>query len=142
MANRSLLQAYYLATPLFAGLDLGMGLSVRSAGIDGVAPRLAYYAGAFLLGLVMAARPRAAPWLGMGESVLNLTLLMAAVLVPVWSLAETMDATVVADLPSRVANLALSGAVLVYSFHRHQARALGASRPGSLSRSSSAVRPP
>ena len=71
----------------------------------------------------MAARPPLAPWLAMGESAANLTLLMASVLVPVWSFQETFDAAAITDLPERVVNLAVSGSVLVFSFYRNQARA-------------------
>lgn len=126
--TRPLLPAYYLATPLLALPDLAFGVPVRVAGLERVSHRLVYYAAVFAVGLVMRARPRLAPWLGMGESALNLTLLMAAVLVPVWSLAEAPAPAggVVADLPARVATLALSGSVLVISFHVHQARALDA----------------
>ena len=118
-----LLRAYYLATPLFAVLDLGLRIPIRAAGVESVSLRLTYYAATFALGWVMTARPTLAPWLAMGESAANLTLLMAAVLVPIWSLPETLDVGTVADLPQRVVNLALSGSVLVYSFYRSQARA-------------------
>jgi hypothetical protein len=113
---------YYLATPLFAALDLWAGLPVRAVGLESAALRLGYYALAFALGFVMRARPVLAPALAMVESAGNLTLLMAAVLVPIWSLQETLDGGVAAALPARVANLALSGSVLVYSFYKGQAR--------------------
>ena len=48
---------------------------------------------------------------------------MASVLVPVWTLQETLDAEAIVDLPDRVVNLAVSGSVLVFSFYRNQARA-------------------
>ena len=117
-----LLRVYYLATPLFAVLDFGLATPIRAVGLESPGLRLAYYAGTFLVGLVMAARPSLTPWLAMGESAANLTLLMASVLVPVWSLSETLDASVIADLPERVTNLAVSGSVLVYSFYRNQAQ--------------------
>ena len=119
----NLLTAYYLATPLFAALDLGLSAPIRAVGVESPVVRLGYYAGTFALGWVMRARPALAPWLAMGESAVNLTLLMASVLVPIWSLGETSDAAALADLPSRVLNLALSGGVLVYGFYRSQARA-------------------
>jgi hypothetical protein len=118
-----LLTAYYLATPLFAVLDLGLSVPMRAVGVESPSLRLGYYAATFALGWVMKARPLLAPWLAMGESAVNLTLLMASVLIPIWSLGETMDGAALADLPDRVLNLALSGSVLVYSFYRSQARA-------------------
>src|SRR5688500_12191586 len=78
------LPLYHLATPVFALLDLGLGLPVRAVGLESPALRLVYYAVVFALGWVMRARPRLAPWLAMVESAGNLTLLMAAVLIPVW----------------------------------------------------------
>jgi hypothetical protein len=124
----TLLTAYYLATPLFAALDLGLSAPIRAVGVESPSVRLGYYAASFALGLVMRARPALAPWLAMGESAVNLTLLMASVLLPIWSLGETGDAAGVADLPARVLNLALSGSVLVYAFYRSQAKA-GMPRP-------------
>ena len=117
------LAVYYLATPLFAALDLGAGLPVRAVGLESPTLRLGYYAVGFALGGVMRARPALAPGLAMLESAANLTLLMAAVLVPIWTLPETLDGAGVADLRMRVVNLALSGSVLVYSFYRAQAQA-------------------
>ena len=125
--NSRLLTAYYLSTPLFAALDLGLSArfpaQFRAAGVESPSVRLGYYAATFALGWVMRARPRLAPWLAMGESAVNLTLLMASVLIPIWSLGETMDFAAAGELPSRVLNLALSGSVLVYSFYRSQAQA-------------------
>ena len=120
--GETLLWAYYVATPLFAVLDFGFATPIRAVGIESPGLRLAYYGGTFIVGLVMGARPRLAPWLAMGESAANLTLLMASVLVPVWSLQETLDVGQIGDLPERVVNLAVSGSVLVFSFYRNQAR--------------------
>jgi len=76
----------------------------------------------------MSARRALAPWLAMIESAGNLTLLMASVLIPVWSVAQTLDDAVVSDLPARVLNLTISGAVLVYAFHRSQSQAMRRAR--------------
>ena len=122
------LTLYYLATPLFALLDLAFGLPVRAVGLESAGQRGLYYAAVFALGWVMRGRPRLAPWLAMLESAGNLALLMIAVLLPIWSLGETLDASVASELPARVANLALSGSVLGYSFHGAQARAVGRAR--------------
>lgn len=117
------LRAYYLATPLFAALDVGLSTPIRAVGVESLSLRMGYYAAAFALGLAMSVRPALAPWLAMGESAINLTLLMASVLIPIWSLLETLDTSVVTVLPDRVVNLALSGSVLVYSFYRSQGHA-------------------
>jgi hypothetical protein len=116
---------YYLATPLFAALDLWAGLPVRAVGLESTALRLGYYALVFALGFVMRARPPLAPVLALVESAGNLTLLMAAVLIPIWSLPETLDGGAAAELPARVLNLVLSGSVLVYAFYKSQAQLQG-----------------
>jgi len=119
---------YYLATPLFAGLDLGLGLPIRVAAILPESGRLAYYAAAFALGLLCRARPVATPWVGMLESAANLTLLLLSILVPIWSLPDAMmsGAPLQAGLtPAAAANALLSGVALVASFHRNEAAALG-----------------
>ena len=102
---------------------MGLDAPIRAAGVESLALRLAYYGGAFALGWIMLSRPALVPWLTMGESAVNLTLLMASVLVPIWSMAQTMDMSAVEELPSRVLNLVLSGSALVYSFYAGQARA-------------------
>ena len=123
---------YYLATPVFAVLDLGLGLPIRVAGSLPESGRLAYYAGAFALGLLCRAHPLATPWVGMLESASNLTLLLLSILVPIWSLPDAVmsGAPLQAGLtPAAAANALLSGVALVASFHRHEAAAMG--RPGS-----------
>jgi hypothetical protein len=111
------LVGYYLLTPLFAAADLLGWAPVRVAGLPDLGQRIAYYLG--LLGIGIAARtwPRAAPALSVGESSVNLTLLLLSVLAPVWGLMEDPAATeaVRAALPARVANLALGGTVLALS---------------------------
>lgn len=128
--RRSLVPLYYLATPLFAAVDLGLGVPVRAAGLERPFHRVAWYALAFAVGLLMRRRPRLTPWLGIGESTANLTLLMVAVLLPIWSLPESLDTGAAAELPARVTNLALSGSVLVFSIYRSQVEALGSIRGG------------
>ena len=135
--RRPLLPLYYLATPVFAAVDLGLGFPVRAAGLERPLHRVAWYALGFAVGLVMHRRPRWTPWLGMGESAANLTLLMVAVLLPIWSLPGSLDTGAVAELPVRVANLALSGSILVFSFYRSQAEALGPIRGGGRRRPTS-----
>lgn len=118
--SRSLL-LYYLGTPAFALADLFFHVPVRVALPDGTA-RAAYYVVAFGLGLVCLRLPAAAPWVGMGESSVNLLILMLAVLLPIWAGPDALLAGgEVADgevLMGRVANLALGGTVMVVGFHR------------------------
>jgi hypothetical protein len=128
------LAAYYLATPLFALVDLVFSFPLRAAPFPGLASRLLYYGFLLVLGWVCSARPALAPWVGMGESALLVTLLMISVLEPIWGSLDTGELPVAGDLLVRTLNLALSGSVLVVAFYRHQAagmRGVGTSR-GSL----------
>lgn len=128
-----LVVGYYLATPVFAVADVGLGLPVRVADVVPLAPRLAYYVVVFGLGFLCAARPRTTPWVGMGESVTNLVILLLSILLPIWSSFETVAAgggmSGGLDAPG-AANALLSGTALVVSFHRHQAAALGGGGAG------------
>lgn len=117
---------YYLATPVFALLDLGFGLPVRVAGLADPFHRGLYYLALVAIGIVLQRRPVLAPWVGMGESVVNLFLLLLSVLLPVWSapdriLAGEAPATLLS--PERMVNVLVAGAALVMAFHRHQAQA-------------------
>lgn len=118
---------YYLLTPVFVILDLA-GVVVRVP-LQRPAARAVYYLVLLGLGLLCRAKPATAPWVGMGESAVNLALLMAAVLLPVWGMGEALVAggepISSTELLQRTANLALAGSVLVWSFHRNQRAALG-----------------
>lgn len=118
---------YYLATPVFAVADLGLGIPVRVADVLPVGPRVAYYAAVFALGLLCTARPGATPWVGMAESATNLLVLLLSILLPIWSLGDALasGAPLAAGLTGiAAANALLSGTALVVSFHRHQDAAL------------------
>jgi len=121
---------YYLATPLFAGLDLALGASIRAAGIPSPAGRAAYYAFALGCGLLLRWRPRWTPFIGIGESAVNLFVLLLSVLGPLFLLpaavAEGAEPAFTFGL-GRIVNVLLSGAVLIWSFQGHVARL--ASRP-------------
>lgn len=111
------LVGYYLLTPVFALLDWLGAAPFRVAALERLETRLAYYGMIFLIGLAARNWPRAAPFLGAGESVVNLFLLILAVLGPLWGLIDdpTRTEAVVAQLPARVVNLALAGGALALS---------------------------
>lgn len=118
------LTAYYLATPLFLVPDLLLGAPVRVAALGSPGLRFAYYAAAFLLGLLVRSRPRLEPWVGLVESAGNLTLLVLSVMVPVLTLpGRVLEGSPVADLlgPVELVSAGLSGTVPVAAFHGHQA---------------------
>lgn len=122
------LSGYYLATPVFAVVDMGLGLPVRVAPLVPEGGRLAWYAGAFALGLLARARPGAAPWVGMLESAANLTVLLLSILLPIWSfpLADPAVGPVQVGLtPEGAANALISGTAMIASFRRSEAAALG-----------------
>jgi len=127
---------YYLATPVFALVDLGLGFPVRVAAVLEPFHRMVYYAVLMALGLVVRVRPRLAPWVGMGESVTALILLLLSVLLPIWSLPDGLaapGATPAAGLnPAGAVNALVVGSALVVAFQRHQVAALGSGHAGRL----------
>lgn len=124
-----LLVGYYLATPAFALADVLGVAPFRVAGLEGSGVRWGYYGVAFLLGLACRRWPAATPWVAMGESAVNLLLLLIAFLVPIWSLPEAVGsgAAVLDPVTSTdVLNLAVSGGALVLGFYGSQRRAMAA----------------
>jgi hypothetical protein len=114
--------SYYLATPLFLLVDLFWHAPLRVAFIESTGLRFAYYGFCFLCGLMMWRKPASAPALGILECAVNLLLLMLSILLPIWS----VDAIAAgAGLPefglARLANVMLSGTMLVACFHARQA---------------------
>lgn len=119
-----LMQAYYLATPLFFVADLAFSLPIRVAALADPGLRYLYYAFALGCGVAARARPRAAPYLGLAESSLNILLLILAIMLPILQLPDRVFAgePMVAPLSGlTLANFILSGTVLVAAFHVHQA---------------------
>jgi hypothetical protein len=120
---------YYLATPLFALLDLGFGFPVRVAGLADPRHRAVYYVVLMGLGVLVRERRRLAPWVGMAESVVNLVLLFLAILLPIWSFPDQVlagggAAPEVMDPPALL-NALVAGTVLAVAFYRNQWAALG-----------------
>jgi hypothetical protein len=120
--SHRLLAGYYLAGTLaFAVLDVWLGVGVRVPGLEGSAARWPYYAGLLILGGVAFRFPRTAPWIGMGESLTNLILVLLAILLPIWSLAGVLDAG--ADPAGAVMSFRgllgalLSGGVFLFGFY-------------------------
>ena len=91
LAGKGGLVWYYLATPLFAFLDLGLGLPVRVAGLGDPVHRAIYYAGLVGLAALVADQVVAGGDVGAPLSV------------------------------SGVLNAFVVGLVLVVAFHRNQA---------------------
>lgn len=120
-------------------MDLLGGPAFRVAALEGVGARLAYYAALIALGFIAALRPRLTAWIGMGESVTNLTLLFLSILMPIWGLLDEPlgdgmpgAAGAAADPilfgPAQIGNTLLVGGMLILTFHRNKAAALGRAR--------------
>lgn len=128
-----LIRLYYGLTPIFAVLDLAFGVSVRAAGIPSAGWRAVYYAFAAGCWLVIRRFPKWTPAVGVGESAVNVFLLVFSVMGPIFALpaaaAGDGDLTFSFGLP-QMANLLLSGTILVLSFHRHQRELANLARGG------------
>jgi hypothetical protein len=119
-----LLRAYYWATPLFLMVDALWGISVRASFLPKLEQRLVYYAFCLCCAWMCQAAPSKAPWVGMGESAVNLFLLILGVMLPILNLPEAVvSGGPLPELmtPGRLMNVALSGGMLILSFQRSQA---------------------
>ena len=114
------LRAYYAATPLFVLADFAFGANVRAVAFD-TRPglRSAYYVLCVAcLGLSFA-RPAWSSAVALAESSLNLLLLLLAVFLPYWALAEAvLDGRAVANpfSPGFMVNFLMAGAIWTASF--------------------------
>lgn len=127
-AKLAWLRFYYWATPIFFLADAVWGVSVRACFLPRADLRYGYYVFCLLCAAVWHRWPAAGPWVGMGESAVNLLLLSLGVMLPIASLPDAVLAggEVVMPLgPSQLVNVMLSGTVLILAFHRHQWRATG-----------------
>jgi hypothetical protein len=126
-SGQRLVEAYYLATPLFFFGDLVLGLSIRVSALGDPGLRYLYYGFALGCGVWARARPKVAPYVGIAESSLNVLLLVLSIMLPIYQLPDRIFAGEAVTAPIsglRLANFALSGTILVASFHIHQAAIL------------------
>ena len=120
------IQGYYLASPLFFLLGLWWGWEVRVSFLPDPGPRFLYYLFISGLGLLAHFRPGTAPWVALGESSLNLLLILLWILLPIYSLAdpvlETTGPVGVPYTPGQVlVNGLLAGSFFIVGFYRAQA---------------------
>jgi hypothetical protein len=85
------IQAYYLASPLFLALGLWWGTEIRVTFIPDPGLRFAYYVLLSGLGLLTHFRPASAPWVALSESTLNLFLIIAWILLPIYSVMDAVE---------------------------------------------------
>ena len=123
---------YLLGTPLFLMMDLLFDAPIRVAALQDTNTRFAYYGIAFGCGMICRARPRLAPWIGIGESGFSILLLILAIMLPIWDMADAA----LADQPlvnpfdtMYLANFVLSGAMLLIAFYGSQAMILTGNVP-------------
>ena len=134
-ARDSLIQAYYLATPLFWLLDFVFHAPVRVAALPQPELRLLYYVFALACGVLVRWRPRLTPFVGLAESSANLLLLILSVLLPIFTLPTRVAEGAEVSLPfgpAMLINFFLSGTLLVISFYRNQERIAESIRDGIL----------
>jgi len=124
MRGAGLIKGYYLASPLFLVFSLWWDLEVRATFIPHHGLRLTYYGFITALGILTHYRPGSAPWVAMGESLLNLVLIMLWILLPIYGLADGDPLAGPAAVPYTagqvLVNGALAGAVFLLGFYRAQ----------------------
>jgi hypothetical protein len=124
MRGAGLIKGYYLASPLFLVFSLWWDLEVRATFIPHHGLRLTYYGFITALGILTHYRPGSAPWVAMGESLLNLVLIMLWILLPIYGLADGDPLAGPAGVPYTagqvLVNGALAGAVFLLGFYRAQ----------------------
>ena len=123
-----LLKAFYLATPAFVAVDLFLGVPLRVAALASPGLRYAYYAFSMGCGVATHVRPRVAPFVGLFESSVNLTMLVLSIMLPIFALSDrvfTDEALSLPFTPAMLGNVVISGTALIASFHIHQGKILG-----------------
>jgi hypothetical protein len=122
------IQAYYWATSAFFLADLTLGANLRAAALPQPELRYLYYV--LCLGCALTCRrwPQHAGWVGMGESTVNIFLLILSVMGPIFAMPDAVLAGegIVAPMTTgKLINFVVSGTVLWLSFQRSQAAAAG-----------------
>jgi hypothetical protein len=128
------LRLYYWITPLFVVLDWVWGVSVRAAFLPRFEHRLAYYVLCLLCAVVCQREPGAAPYVGLGESSVNLFLLLLGIMLPIWQTSDAILAGAALPAlmsPAKLVNAMLSGGMIIVSFHRSQLQVGPRGRPPS-----------
>ena len=91
MRGLQVIQGYYLASPLFFVMGLWWGWEVRVTFLPDLRHRFAYYVLLSALGLLTHFRASSAPWVALGESALNLLLIMIWILLPIYALPGAVE---------------------------------------------------
>jgi hypothetical protein len=119
------IQGYYLASPLFFLAGLWWGMEVRVTFIPDPGWRFLYYLVLTSLGLLSYFLPRVAAWVALGESSLNLFLIMLWILLPIYALPGDALGAGPVSLPYTagqvLVNGLLAGTFFLFGFYRAQA---------------------
>jgi hypothetical protein len=113
-----LTRSYYLATPAFLLADLVWDAPVRASFISDLKVRYAYYAACLTCGIVMSLSPRYTKQIGMVECLVNFTMVIFSIMLPVINAPEAILAgnDRVLD-PMHPINAGLSGLMLLNSYY-------------------------
>jgi hypothetical protein len=114
------IQGYYLASPLFFLIGLWWGFEVRVTFIPSAGYRFGYYLVLSALGLLAHFRPKAAPWVALGESTLNLLLIILWILLPIYDPLGPGPLEVPYTPAQVLVNGLLAGSFFILGFHRAQ----------------------
>ncbi len=87
-----LIEAYYLATPLFFLVDVFLSFPIRVSALADPGLRYLYYAFALGCGVASRVRPKVGPYVGLAESSLNILLLILSVMLPIAQLPDRVFA--------------------------------------------------
>ena len=118
------LRGYYFSTPLFVLADSLLGLDFRISGLHVPGQRLAYYGFCMLCALLLWFRPRLSPLVGMGESSVNLAILMVSVMLPILRPELDGNGDYAGLQGMNIINFILTGGVLLAAFYTAQRRLL------------------
>ena len=122
----SIISHYYLCTPLFFIMDFYLGMNIRAVGLmDHPGWRTAYYGFCFLCWLLIWKKPSFTSWVGIGESVLNLLLLIIGLLMPYFSFIADIDAVENASqviTVQGVINFFIAGMICLHSYYSAMVR--------------------
>ncbi len=104
-----LIEAYYLATPLFFLVDVFLSFPIRVSALADPGLRYLYYAFALGCGVASRVRPKVGPYVGLAESSLNILLLILSVMLPIAQLPDRVFAGEIhSPSPSRASHWPIS----------------------------------
>lgn len=128
MDTLRVIQTYYLGSPLFFLVSLWWGVELRTTFLPDLRLRFLYYLLLGALGLLTWFRPATAPWVALGESSLNVFLLAAGIVLPIYDLAGAATGGQPLALPYSagevLVNGLLAGSFFIVGFYRAQAEIL------------------